>query len=187
MKSNRIASGIQLGVALAVAGLVGCAQPAKTIYHWEGYQRQLYEHFKGGSGTGSQEQLRLLQAQAEKAQGAGAALPPGFRAHVGLLDLNLGRPDEAKQQFEAEKVAFPESAPYMDFLLRRMNPPAPEPKPEPTPAPEAAPKKPAAKAAPKATGPAASKAVPNSTPKPTTKPTPNPAAPDAPEVKPAKS
>ncbi len=157
MKSSRIASGIRLGAVLVVAGLVGCAQPTKTLYHWEGYQRQLYEHFKGGSGTDSQEQLRLLQAQAQKAQGAGAALPPGFRAHVGLLDLNLGRPDEAKQQFEAEKVAFPESAPYMDFLLRRMNPPAPEPKVKPAPAPESAPKtapkiapkKPATKAAPK--------------------------------------
>lgn len=160
MKTNHIASALRLSAALAVVGLVGCAQPAKTLYHWEGYQRQLYEHFKGGTGTDSQEQLRLLQAQAEKAQGAGAALPPGFRAHVGLLDLNLGRLDEAKQQFEAEKAAFPESAPYMDFLLRRMNPPAPEPKPEPAPAPAAvppskpAPNTPAAKVAPKATKPA---------------------------------
>lgn len=143
----------RVAAAVAIATLAGCAQPAKTLYHWEGYQKQLYEYFKGGDGSDPQEQLRNLQAQAEKAQGKGAALPPGFRAHVGLLDLNLGRPDEAKAQFEAEKAAFPESTPYMDFLLRRMSAPASESKAAPVQNPLVE-SKPAAKAAPKAAKPA---------------------------------
>ena len=113
-------------VALAVAGaaLIGCAAPVKPIYHWEGYQRQLYGHLKG-EGTNPDEQMRLLQAHAEKARVAGLALPPGFRAHMGLVSLRLGRDAEAKQQLEAEKSVFPESAPYMDFLLKRMSQPKP--------------------------------------------------------------
>jgi len=37
-----------------------------------------------------------------------------------MLYLRLGRDGEAKQELEAEKVNFPESAQYMDFLLKRM-------------------------------------------------------------------
>jgi hypothetical protein len=108
----------RLAAVAALAALVtGCAQPVKPLYQWEAYPRQVYEHFKG-DGAGPQEQLRVLEAQAEKARAGGAALPPGFRAHLGLLYLRLDRPDEARRALEAEKAAFPESAQYMDFLLK---------------------------------------------------------------------
>lgn len=114
----RAASWPRLAGAAALAALLaGCAQPARPLYHWEGYQRQVYEHLKG-EAAGPQAQLDVLQSQAEKARAAGAALPPGFRAHMGLLYMQLGRADEARQALLAEKTAFPESAPYMDFLLK---------------------------------------------------------------------
>lgn len=108
------------GLGLVLAGLmVGCAHPAKPLYQWDGYQDQLYEHFKGDSQhTG--EQVRALEAQMQKARAGGAALPPGLRAHLGMLYLQMGRADEARQQLEAEKASFPESTPYMDFLLKRL-------------------------------------------------------------------
>jgi len=106
--------------ALALAGLLaGCVQVPKPMYQWGGYQDQLYEHFKGDSQH-PEAQLQVLEAQAQKARGGGAALPPGFRAHLGLVYLRLGRDAEARQQLEAEKASFPESAQYMDFLLKRL-------------------------------------------------------------------
>lgn len=107
----------------AVAGVLlmaGCAQPPKTMYHWEGFQPQVYEHFKG-DGSGPSEQLRVLEAEVQKAAGSNQALPPGFRAHLAMIYLRLGRDDEARLQLEAEKAAFPESAQYMDFLLQKAN------------------------------------------------------------------
>lgn len=111
-----------LRVSLMFAGLLlaGCAQAPKTLYHWDGYQGQLYQYFKSGEGTDPQAQLTALQAQAQKAQAEAAVLPPGFRAHVGLLYLQLGNLDQARIRFEEEKAVFPESAPYMDFLLKKM-------------------------------------------------------------------
>lgn len=106
--------------AFAVLLLVGCAQQRKPMYQWEGYQRQVYEYLKG-DGTGHAEQLGVMQAQAEKVRASGQALPPGFRAHLGMLHLQLGNLDEARRGFEAEKTAFPEATPYMDFLLKRMS------------------------------------------------------------------
>jgi hypothetical protein len=110
---------VRLMATLAVASLVGCAVAPKPLYYWEGYQRQVYEYLKG-DGTSPTEQLLVMQAQAEKARAAGATLPPGFRAHLALLHLQLGRYDEARQLMEEEKAAFPESTQYMDFVLKSM-------------------------------------------------------------------
>lgn len=106
----------------AVGGVVGCAQAPKRLYYWDGFQAQLYEYFKG-DGSSPEEQLRVLNAQAERARGSGAALPPGFHAHLAMIYLRLGRDGEAKQELEAEKASFPESSQYMDFLLKRMTVP----------------------------------------------------------------
>jgi hypothetical protein len=109
-----------LGALAAASLLAGCAQRPQPLYHWEGYQRQVYEYLKG-DGSPPGEQLTVLQAQAEKARATGAALPPGFRAHLGMLHLQMGSYDEARRMLEAEKSAFPESTQYMDFLLKRMS------------------------------------------------------------------
>ncbi|HET7867321.1 MAG TPA: DUF4810 domain-containing protein [Burkholderiaceae bacterium] len=109
------------GLALLLAGaLAGCEHTPRNLYQWGGYQDQLYEHFKGDRHSPS-EQVRVLEAQAQKARADGMALPPGFRAHLGLMYLRLGREDEARRQLEAEKASFPESAQYMDFLLQRLS------------------------------------------------------------------
>ncbi len=42
---------------------------------------------------------------------------------LAMIYLRLGRFDEAKLQLESEKASFPESSPYMDFLLKRMTAP----------------------------------------------------------------
>ena len=114
---------LRLVAAIAMGSvLVGCVQAPKQIYHWEGFQGQLYEHFKADSSS-PEDQLRILDAQAQKARARGAASPPGFRAHLAMIYLRLGRDGEAKQELEAEKANFPESAQFMDFLLKRMTAP----------------------------------------------------------------
>jgi hypothetical protein len=121
MRRGRVAVGLAQWIALS--GLVllsACAPASKPLYQWEGYQRQVYEYLKG-DGSSFTEQFTVMQAQAEKARATGAALPPGFRAHMGMLQLQLGQFDEARNLLEAEKIAFPESKPYMDFLLKRMS------------------------------------------------------------------
>jgi hypothetical protein len=107
------------GVVVLATAITGCATPQQQLYHWDGYQRQIYEYMKG-DGVAPGEQLKALEVVAEKARAGNRALPPGFRAHVGLVKLQLGQELEARNHFEAEKAAFPESAPYMDFLLKSM-------------------------------------------------------------------
>lgn len=123
MAAMKSAHPLRLVAAIAMGSvLVGCAEAPKRLYHWEGFQGQLYEYFKADSSS-PEEQLRVLGAQVEKARASGAALPPGFRAHLAMIYLRLGRDGEAKQELEAEKANFPESGQYMDFLLKRMTAP----------------------------------------------------------------
>src|SRR5262245_34401009 len=105
------------------AMLTACAPMRPPLYLWDSFPRQQYDALLR-EGASPSEQIRVLQAQAEKARGQGAALPPGFRAHLGMLHLNVGDVDRAREMWLAEKVAFPESAGYMDQLLKRLDAPA---------------------------------------------------------------
>ena len=123
MAATKSARLLKLAGAIVVgSALAGCTQAPKRLYYWEDFQPQLYEYFKADK-SGPEEQLRILDAHAQKARARGAALPPGFRAHLAMIYLRLGRDGEAKQALEAEKASFPESAQYMDFLLKRMTVP----------------------------------------------------------------
>jgi len=108
-----------------VALLAGCAHKAATpsLYMWETFPRMQYDALLR-SGVTPLEQVSAMEAQAEKARAAGASLPPGFRAHLGMLKLSAGDADQARQLWQAEKAAFPESTPYMDQLLKRLDAPA---------------------------------------------------------------
>lgn len=95
--------------------LSGCATGPANLYSWGSYQRQVYGHFNGKS---SSEQMSALQEDQYKAASAGMPVPPGYHAHLGLLYGELGQFDQMQAEFEAEKQLFPESATFMDFLLK---------------------------------------------------------------------
>jgi hypothetical protein len=103
--------------------LVGCAAGPKPLYYWDSFPRQQYSALLR-EGVSPDEQIRALEAQSEKARATSVALPPGFRAHLGMLYLGAGNPQRAAELWTAEKVAFPEASPYMDRLLKRLEAPA---------------------------------------------------------------
>ena len=120
----------RLSTACAVLLLSACAQTGPTsLYHWDTFPRNQYDSLTH-SGASPTEQIAALEAQAEKARAAGAALPPGFRAHLGMLKLSMGDVDRTRELWTAEAQAFPESAPYMSQLLKRLDSRAPAAKME---------------------------------------------------------
>lgn len=104
---------------LAALALVGCAQPGpKPLYQWDGYQPALYDYLKtNGNEPGSK--ISALEAQLAKNQATGVASPPGMRAHLALLYSKMGDDVAAQRLLEAERAQFPESAAYVDFLLKK--------------------------------------------------------------------
>lgn len=107
--------GLPLWLAASLLG--GCASGPQTLYDWDQYQPRVYQYFQGDESS-LEEQIAGLEENIQQAHAKGRAVPPGFHAHLGLLYARLGREDQVRQQFETEKRLFPESAPFMDFLLR---------------------------------------------------------------------
>ena len=105
--------------ASSLALLVGCASAPRPqpLYAWYGYETQLDQWFRQTS-TSPDVQLQSMQKDLQRMQSAGQRVPPGFRAHIGLLHGQMGDLVSMRSMLEAEKAAFPESAAYMDFLLR---------------------------------------------------------------------
>lgn len=109
----------QMLVAASLSGLVltGCVSRPQPIYHWGNFQAQQYAYFKGEKGpeNGIQELLKIQ----EEAKAKGRPVPPGFKAHIGMLYGLTGRTDLLEQHLLAERQQFPESAVYVDFLLKK--------------------------------------------------------------------
>ncbi|WP_454676003.1 DUF4810 domain-containing protein [Achromobacter marplatensis] len=114
------------GRGLAIAALAGllsaCVQQPKPMYSWQSYQPSVYAYLKD-DGADSTLQIQALEKNIETARAANVELPPGFRAHLGMLYLKTGDGDKGVEQLQSEKVAFPESAPFMDFLMRNVGKP----------------------------------------------------------------
>ncbi|CAN5325451.1 hypothetical protein BH11PSE10_BH11PSE10_14260 [soil metagenome] len=106
-------------VLALVLGLSACAAPPpKPLYQWNGYQARLYEYFKN-SGANAGEQITALEAQLQQNDAARLASPPGLHGHLALLYSKMGDDLAARRHLEAERALFPESAAYVDFLLKK--------------------------------------------------------------------
>jgi hypothetical protein len=65
-------------------------------------------------------QVAKLSEDVERAQASGQRVAPGVHAHLGYMRFLQGNPDAAAREFEREKELFPESAVFIDGLLRRL-------------------------------------------------------------------
>ncbi len=97
--------------------LAGCAPATPQHYQWDGYQHQVYAYFKGA--TSPREQIAALDKAQHDAGATGRPAPPGLHAHLGMLYALDGDAGQAVREWENEKTLFPESTPYMDFLMKK--------------------------------------------------------------------
>jgi hypothetical protein len=102
----------------AALSLTACAAPAaKPLYQWGGYQSSVYQYLKtNGSDPGAQ--IAQLEAEVQKNAASGAATPPGLHGHLALLYSKMGDDASVVKHLEKERSLFPESAAYIDFLLK---------------------------------------------------------------------
>jgi hypothetical protein len=120
MKCNAIPLARLAASCAAALLMVGCASPTthRPLYGWEGYQPEVYEHLKTHGNTDAGQQVAKLEVAQKSMAQRGEALPPGFRAHMGMLYAKTGQTDKSAAAIAAEKAHFPEASVFMDFLLR---------------------------------------------------------------------
>ncbi|NLY64875.1 MAG: DUF4810 domain-containing protein [Alcaligenaceae bacterium] len=95
--------------------LTACAAP-KTAYYWGNYEPVVYHHFTNESSP--DEQIAALEKDLATAKEKNLGIPPGLHAQLGLLYIQTGKEAAGFAQFQQEKSLFPESAHYLDFVLK---------------------------------------------------------------------
>jgi hypothetical protein len=108
----RLAALLLLGTLMG-----GCATKPSSLYEWQGYQQNVDAYFRGDK-LSPDAQAQLMETDLQKIRANGGAVPPGYRAHLGLLYGQQGRLDQFAENIQAEKKQYPESETFMDFLLR---------------------------------------------------------------------
>ncbi len=113
----------RLSIAAAALGLLaGCATAPNSLYAWGPFPEAVAQSLRESGGDAAR-QAALLEAHLERSAVQKWPAPPGLHAHLALLYTQLRDEPAALRHLEAEKRLFPESAAYMDFLLKNARPP----------------------------------------------------------------
>jgi hypothetical protein len=97
--------------------LAGCSAP--TIYSWGHYEDLIHVTYKAPGKVPPELAVEKLEEDFQKARSKNKPVPPGWHAHLGCLYFELGKLDQAQQEFQTEKANFPESAVFMDRFLAK--------------------------------------------------------------------
>lgn len=95
--------------------LVGC-ESTKPIYYHGDYNNAVYQYLKNDELSVDQ-QIQMLITIIEQAENNGLPVLPGVHAHLGLLYFDSGNAALGEQHFDIEKSLFPESVPFLEFLI----------------------------------------------------------------------
>ena len=106
----------------------GCAAPPKPLYGWGNFP-SLTKDYLSQEGTDPAQHIKALESTLRLIKEGGRQPPPGLHAHLGWLYMQTGNAEPSLAYWQREKLLFPESAPFIDRLLFRMQQ-------NPTPAPE---------------------------------------------------
>ncbi|HEY6100784.1 MAG TPA: DUF4810 domain-containing protein [Anaeromyxobacter sp.] len=104
----------QILAALALAASA-CAQ-STSMYHWGGYDEQLYRHYKNPQERAAF--VEALRANILEAEQRGLRVPPGMYAEYGFALYEEGRFPDAVAYYRKEQDLWPESRPFMDKMIR---------------------------------------------------------------------
>ncbi len=103
---------------LATLLLSGCVAPNQ--YHWGNYEQVIYLSYNAPDKASLEQQIAFLEEDIEKARSQDKPLPPGFRAHLGVLYFQNGQSDKALELFESEKELYPESTKLMNRFIEKL-------------------------------------------------------------------
>lgn len=109
-----------LGVSALL--LAGC-QTARPLYYWGHYEPMTYTGYEKPDKAPPERQIEWMLEDEQKAAAANLPVHPGFHAYLGYLYYQTGKYDLAAKEFEAEKQQFPESAHFMDRMLKQQQSP----------------------------------------------------------------
>jgi hypothetical protein len=105
----------KLAILVLAASLAGCAAP---LYDWGRYEESLWNLHRPGFSL--EKETELLTREIDATVARGRRIPPGKLATLGFYHSQAGNLDAARSCFLREKELYPESACFVDGMMRRM-------------------------------------------------------------------
>ena len=107
-------------VILTVLVSIFSSCASTTKYYWGHYEDILYTQYQEPGKATPEFQIEKMRADIQRGRGKNLPMPPGFYAHLGYQYLLTGKAVEARNCFNIEKRAFPESAVLMDRFIAKL-------------------------------------------------------------------
>ncbi len=105
---------------IAVVFIIGgCAQQKPSLYYWGSYESLVHDMYLKPGQAESHIQIEKLTEDLERIQAEGKRVPPGLHAHLGYMYFLQGNEPAALQEFATERDLFPESATFIDSIIKR--------------------------------------------------------------------
>lgn len=102
----------------SLAVLYGCAGKS-NLYYWGEYEPIIYDMYVNPGKADAHTQIAKLTTTIQRAQNSERQVPPGLYAHLGMIYAQIGDPGTAVEAFLAEKELYPESAFFIDGIMKR--------------------------------------------------------------------
>ena len=96
---------------------VSCAN-VNTGYFWENYSQTLYAYKKDPSDKTLKNHIAELRKIIIRNDSKGLRTPPGIHAELGYRLAELDEKEEALNEFENEKIDYPESITFIDRIKK---------------------------------------------------------------------
>jgi len=98
--------------------LAGCADDPKkrNLYYWGEYPDLVYQHAKDTENI--DESIAKLEKIITTNKAKNRKNPPGLKAHLAVLYLQIGDEFRAAKLLEEEKKDFPPATIFIDFQLK---------------------------------------------------------------------
>lgn len=107
-------------IGLAGLGFIaGCAPVHKDMYYWGEYESLLHDMYENPGEAAPDVQIEKLITDIQQARDSGKNTPPGIYAHLGFVYASQGDLNKAKSAFSKEKKLYPESAVFINGLMKR--------------------------------------------------------------------
>lgn len=98
----------------------GCVTQKPPLYRWGEYEELVYEMYAEPGKADPGTQVAKLSEDVGRTQAEGQRVPPGVYAHLGYMHYMQGNQGAAMSAFATEKALFPESAVFVDAILKRL-------------------------------------------------------------------
>jgi hypothetical protein len=105
----------KLAIFVLTVSLAGCAAP---LYEWGHYEDSLWNLQRPGFSL--EKETERLSKEIDQTLARGRQVPPGKLATLGFYYSQAGDMEAAKSCFLREKELYPESACFVDGMMRRM-------------------------------------------------------------------